>query len=106
MLCHNSNNKNKTKKPPPKKKIKINSNKINKQQQLEKLAFYSHDLIFLQCLLCGITGIKQLALILTQKENKNWPCCCFWLFSEGQSITPQLSTPNIRKPGLFDSLHL
>ena len=69
MSCHNSNNKNKTKKPPPKQKIIINSNnnKINKQQQLEKLAFYSHDLIFLQCLLCGITGIKQLALIFKAK---------------------------------------
>ena len=42
---------------------------INKQQQLEKLAFYSHDLIFLQCLLCGITGIKQLALILKAKAE-------------------------------------
>ena len=61
MLCHNSNNKNKTKKPP--------QDKINKQQQLEKLAFYSHDLIFLQCLLCGITGIKQLALILKAKAE-------------------------------------
>ena len=29
----------------------------------------SHDLIFLQCLLCGITGIKQLALILKAKAE-------------------------------------
>ena len=49
--------------------INSNNNKINKQQQLEKLAFYSHDLIFLQCLLCGITGIKQLALIFKAKAE-------------------------------------
>ena len=61
--------KTKQKSPPPKKiMINSNNNKINKQQ-LEKLAFYSHDLIFLQCLLCGITGIKQLALIFKAKAE-------------------------------------
>ena len=64
--------KTKQKSHPPKKiiiMINSNNNKINKQQQLEKLAFYSHDLIFLQCLLCGITGIKQLALIFKAKAE-------------------------------------
>ena len=73
MLCHNRNNKNKTKKPPPpppEKKKEEEDDKIKKQQQQpEKLAFYSHNLIFLQCLLRGITGIKQLALIFKAKAE-------------------------------------